>query len=148
MSPVPTRKANVDVWVRGRGRGHRRAFSLIEVLISGSLFLVGIAAVFSSYATAVRLQAHSHHMTRAIIAAEATLEELIYAYSTSGLLVVGEHNVPRRYDEVGRRTDDGRYAVTWVVRPFKVDEVREVEVKVTWDEGGTSRALRLKTWRY
>jgi hypothetical protein len=125
-----------------------RAFSLIEVMVSGVLFLVGVAAVFSSYATAVRILAHNHHMTRAISLAEATLEELVYTFSSSGMLTIGSHAAQRRYDEAGRLDPAGLYEVGWDVRAFKVDEVREVEVHVRWTEERQPRSIQLKTWRY
>lgn len=128
----------------------RRGFSLIEVMVSGTLLVVGLAASFSAYQTIGTHLNHTVHLSTAGSLAEATLEELVLRYPADPALSLGEHvDTPRHYDKNGARVASADvYAVTWNVIPYaKLTTMREVIVKVAWTDVSGARTLEVRTWR-
>lgn len=127
----------------------RRAFSLIEVMVSAALLIVGLTAAFSSFATMTRELNHASRRSTAGALAEATLEELVLRSAADPALALGAHSDNVNFDVGGHRVEgDGFFAVGWDVVPYaRVATVREVRVRVTWTDTGGPRRLELKTWR-
>ena len=60
-----------------------RAFSLLEVLVAGALFLVSVAGVLSATATATATFEHQRKLTQAMSVGEFVLEELLLRYTSA-----------------------------------------------------------------
>jgi len=127
-----------------------RAFSLIEVMVSGALLIVGLAASFSAYASITSQLAHARFRSTAGTLAEQGLEELILRFPADPALTLGPHTTdPRFYDAQGRRSAAAStYQLTWKIVPYpKVSTIREVSVLVEWQERNTPQKLEVTTWR-
>ena len=132
-------------------RRRQRGLSLIEVLVSGALLLIGLSAVFASYSSATRLIAHNAAVTNALQLGEATLEELIARQRGDEQLSLGTHG-PRTYTASGAlveaRDPSGRFTLTWTVQGYAaMAGMREVTVTTAWNEGATKVSTSLTTWR-
>jgi Tfp pilus assembly protein PilV len=140
----------------------RRAFSLVEVMVSGTIFIVGLVGAFSAFNVAGNLAAHAAHRATAINLTEAMLEELIQRYPTDPALHLGDHGASpaeqRVFNAEAHRVDpastDAVYRVTWQVVPFRnhagidaVPGVREIVATCAWREAGKPQSLVLRTWR-
>ncbi|MDP2340668.1 MAG: prepilin-type N-terminal cleavage/methylation domain-containing protein [Deltaproteobacteria bacterium] len=127
----------------------RRAFSLIEVMVSGTLLVVGLAAAFSAYGTIAGQLNHAGRRSTAGALAEGMLEELVLRFPADPALTLGTHvDDPRFYDQGGKRVAAGDFKVTWRVAPYaKVKSIREVTVVVAWTDVGGPRTLEVRTWR-
>lgn len=134
---------------RKKGRSPSRAFSLIETLISAALFFVGLTAIFTTYNTAASLLLHHRHVSRAVVIAEGTLEELIHRYPGDPAIEVGVDAPERRFDRDGRLVAaGGMYVAKYEVDTFAaLPGIREIAVEVRWLEAGETKRLRLRTWR-
>ena len=128
----------------------RRAFSLIEVMVSGTMLVVGLAAAVSAYGTIATELNHASHRSVAGGLAEAALEEMVLRYPADAALTLGPHtNDPRFFDGTGKRVASAPvFTVTWDVASYaKVRSIREVTVRVRWVDVGGPRSLEVKTWR-
>lgn len=135
--------------LRRRGRSPAPAgFTLIEVMISSSILLIGLAAVVSGMAAYTKVQEHQRHMTQAIHIAESAMEEIILAYPSDDDLLVGGHG-PIHYDSLGHEVaGSGTYQVTWAVADASpIPGIKRVDVTVTWNEGTGVKTYALTTWR-
>lgn len=61
----------------------RRGFSLLEVLVAGTLFLVSVSGVLSAASTATTTFEHQRKLTQAMSVGEFVLEELLLRYTSS-----------------------------------------------------------------
>lgn len=142
----------------------RRGFSLIEVMAAGSLFAVGIAAIFSAFSNGAALLEHQRHTSHGIHLTEAVLEEILLWPSGDRQLVVGKVFGPIWFDGFGfvspkaagcPTTSDGlpaadpacRYRVTWSSKPGVVSDVRVVTVTTDWHEREKLRSVSFSTQR-
>jgi Tfp pilus assembly protein PilV len=66
----------------------RRGFSMLEVMIAGTIFLLALAGVVSGYRTANGIYEHQRRTTVAISIAEFEMEELLLRYSSDASLDV------------------------------------------------------------
>lgn len=131
----------------------KRGFSLIEVMVSSVLLLVGVGAAISAYSTLSLQLNHATHRSTAGVLAEATLEEMILRYPEDPEITLGDHSAnPRYFDKMGQRivgaSPDKVFTVTWTVAAYaKVQSIREVTAKIAWSDLGGARTLELSTWR-
>lgn len=147
----------------GSGR-RRRGFSLIEVMAAGSLFAVGIAAIFSAFSNGASLLEHQRHTSHGIHLTEATLEEILLWPSGDRQLVVGPIFGPIWFDSVGFVSPKGagcpttsvglpavdpacRYRVTWSSNPGAVSDIRVVTVTTDWQEREKLSSVSFSTQR-
>lgn len=141
---------------------HRKGFSLVEVMVSGTIFIVGLVGAFSAFGVAANLATHASHRATAINLTEAMLEELVQRYPTDPAIHLGEHGVAagerRAFDADAHRVDPASdavvYRVTWSVTSFRnhagveaVPGVRELVATCSWQEDGKDQSLVLRTWR-
>lgn len=132
---------------RRRRRGSA-AFSLIEVMVAGSIFIIGLAAMFSAFRTASNQFEHQRHVTYGLHVTEATLEELLVRQLGDPLLNGGG---PVLYDARGFLTTvpaQGRYSVSWTSQPnVPLVGLRTISVTTSWAEAGITRSVTLSTQR-
>lgn len=124
-------------------------FSLLEVMISGSMMLAGVAGIMSAYTTLSTHYAHQRHMTYGIQLAEAELEGLLIRFADDALLGPGLHTAVARYDGAGNRVSSGgvyTVDVRVVGHPF-ISGFRRVTVIVRWQERGREASVQLTTER-
>jgi len=134
----------------------RRGFSLIEVMISASMLLIGITAIIMGVHVATRQQEHNRKVGQALIVAERRVEELLMLFPSSLELTDGRHPPAdfERFDSQGRKDgDDFRlfYDVSLATPPGAPPEDRLpgiiIDVTIAWDEAVGSRSLQLRTVR-
>ena len=122
-------------------------FGILEVLISGTMLLLGLAGVVSFAAQADGSAAHQRHITIAAHVAEMQMEKLVLLFPDDARLANGPHTGPR-YDDVGNPAATGRYQTTWQVETATpIAGARSVVVTVTWSEATGTRTTSLKTIR-
>ena len=128
----------------------QRGFSLIEVMVSGVLLIVGMAAALSVYGTIANQQNHTSHRSTAGTIAEAVLEDLVLRYPGDPSLTVGLHDEGRAFDADGARAapSDAVFTATWRVQAYaKLKTIREITVTVVWNDSIGARTLEVTTWR-
>ncbi len=127
--------------------GRFRGFGLLEVLISGSMLVLGLAAVLSFVSSTSGVAAHQRHITQAAHVAELQMEKLLLLPPDEARLTNGVHVGPQ-YDEIGTPSGSGEYQTTWTVAvDSPVTGTRRLTVTVTWSEQGTPRSTTLVTIR-
>ncbi|MDP2340078.1 MAG: hypothetical protein Q8O67_03905 [Deltaproteobacteria bacterium] len=130
----------------------KRAFSLIEVMVSSSLLIVGLTGIVSAMSTTTAQYEHQRHISRGIHIAESAVEELLIRPVSDANLAVGTWPVtPFNYDAEGDRvlSGPGTYHVQWTVSggPVAVPAMRTVKVTVSWTERDSPRSFSLTTIR-
>ncbi len=125
----------------------RRGFSLIEVIISGVLFLVALTGIIGAMSSsgAVRINARQHSEATEI--AEEQMELLLAAARGAPELSPDiAHEERRRPD--GTVAADGIYQLRWTVAPLAaVPTISRVVVEVVWQGPSGERRLSLETNR-
>jgi hypothetical protein len=126
---------------------HPRAFSLLEVFISGSLFLVAIAGFAGAVSASSDVRRDARlHMAAAELA-EERLEELLAAASDAPELRRGATH-QARVTEDGVASPTGPFLMEWTSSPVVgVASVSRIVVSVKWLSGMRTRSLRLETCR-
>lgn len=125
-----------------------RGFSLIEVMISASLLLVGLAGSLAAISTYQKNVAHQRHLTQGIHIAETAMEQMLLVYPSDPLLTDGDHG-PQSYDEVGHHVaSGGKYNAYWSVESgIPIPGMRKLSVRVEWMEGADGRNVEFFTYR-
>jgi Tfp pilus assembly protein PilV len=124
-------------------------FSMMEVMLSSSMMLVGIAGMFSAYSTLSDHYAHQRYMTEGLHIAEAELEGMLIRFRDDPLLSAGVHPEVSGYNKMGVRTlgtpfftVDVRVSAHPVVAGY-----RRVTVIVRWPERGRIASVQLSSVR-
>lgn len=130
-------------------RGPRRApraFGLLEVLISGTMLVIGLAAAAQFVSNSSSVQTHERHRVTAVHVAEQTMERLLVLFPDHADLAGGVHT-GSTFNDLGE-PGAGPYQVQWTVSAGDpMPGVRRVVVEVRWTENGTNRTLQLETIR-
>ena len=112
----------------------QHGFSLLEVLISVSIFSVGLLAVASMQMTAAKGNHFSGALTEASYLAVGQMETLLSLPYTDDELAAGGHPDPPLIESI--------YTVTWnVAEDETTDNTKNIHVTVAWTERGTPRTL-------
>lgn len=140
---TPSKTSQKRLRLRQKGP---RAFTLLEVMISGSIFLIGFAGTMLGVSAAMDLYGQHRRSTIAIQLAEANLEELLFKLQGTPVLSPGDHT-GYTYTKEGLRTNtEAFFQSAWTITPEQpISGMRAIEVKVTWP--GASRPVRLRTFR-
>ena len=129
-----------------RRRAQPRGFSLIEVMVASAILLVGISASVIGFGAASQAYTHQQKLSQATLLAEANMEELIGLLPGHANLDPGAHG-PRHYDHEGRaQATPSTYAVSWTITTTAAG-LRDIIVKVQWQEQVGTRSLSLRTQR-
>ncbi len=134
-----------------------RGFSLVEVIVSSSMLLVGITGITMGVNVASRQHEHDRKVASAIVIAERRMEELLLLFPTSLLLSDGRHPAEgfERFGADGKRRDDGEFRLFYVATPATppgaaIEDTLPgliLEVQIAWDESVGERKLDLRTVR-
>jgi prepilin-type N-terminal cleavage/methylation domain-containing protein len=127
----------------------KRAFSLIEVMASSALLLVGLSAVFSSFGSLSHLVAHNRKVDTGVHIAQQVAEELTSLARTSSELKGGIHT-GARYNDLGQRVGDGAFLVTWTVSSWaspQLNSFARIVVTTSWEEEGEAKSIDLTLYR-
>lgn len=124
-----------------------RGFGMLEVLISGTMLVLGLAAVLSFASSTSGIAAHQRCITQGAHVAELQIEKLLLLPPDDARLTGGVHVGPR-YDDVGRPSASGDYHTTWSVAvDVPITGARQITLTVTWTEQGTPHSTTLTTIR-
>ena len=128
-------------------RSQHRGFGILEVLISGTMLVLGLAAVLSFASSTSGVAAHQRHITQGAHVAELQMEKLLLLSPDDARLDSGTHVGPR-YDEVGTPSATGEYHTTWSVAvDTPITSTRTITLTVTWTERAVQRSTTLTTIR-
>lgn len=131
---------------RTQNRRRPHGFTLLEVMISGTIFLVGFAGTLLGVTTALDLYGQHRRSTIAIQLAEATMEELLLTLQGTPVLSAGEHDGTDFTKEGTPTNTDVFFHSSWTVTPeTPISGMKAIEVKITWP--GASRPVLLRTYR-
>lgn len=126
-----------------------RAFTLLEVLVAGALFLVGTAAVLGGWRSILVSMDQQRRSTEAVALADDVLDDLRLRPRDHADLDVGAHSrfFTRLRKPSAAAVADG-YRVDWTVHGSNGQTFRRIDVVVRWR--GTDRrehALPFPTFR-
>jgi hypothetical protein len=134
-----------------------RGFSLIEVIISSSMLLVGITGITMGVHVATRQHEHDRKVAAALIIAERRMEELLLLFPSSLELSDGRHPEDgfELFGSDGRRAPDGEFRLSYTATPATPPGASQedilpgliLDVRVAWDESVGERKLDLRTVR-
>jgi Tfp pilus assembly protein PilV len=124
-----------------------RGFSLVEVIVSGTLLVIGIAGVLVGATVAIGLHEHQKKVGQAVVIAEQRMESLLLLFPSSTELVAGRHPASGfvSFDADGRPGGDAFRASYEVSAANPVGQ--RVALTVEWDERGRTRSFELVTVR-
>ena len=127
----------------------KRGFSILEALFAGSILILGLAGVASTYSGASAAFAHQRDSARAIAIAESFLEQVVLLPPTSPLLTAGAHDA-RHFDVDGgvdAPENEAHFAMDWTVTAnVPTPGMKEVVVVVRWKRD-RDHQIRLFTYR-
>jgi prepilin-type N-terminal cleavage/methylation domain-containing protein len=131
---------------RTKTKRRSQGFTLLEVMISGTIFLIGFAGTLLGVTAAMDLYGQHRRSTIAIQLAEATMEELLFTLQGTPALRAGTH-AGSDFTKEGKPTNtDVFFESSWTVTPeTPISGMKAIEVKVTWP--GASRPVFLRTYR-
>lgn len=124
-------------------------FGMMEVLLSSSMMLVGIAGMFSAYSTLSDHYAHQRYMTEGLHIAEAELEGMLIRFRDDPLLAAGVHPEVAGYNRLGVKTLGTAFFTVEVrvsAHPI-ISGYRRVTVVVRWPERGRIASVQLSSVR-
>jgi Tfp pilus assembly protein PilV len=125
----------------------RRGFSLLEVMISGSLFLLAIAGFVGAVSATSDVRRDARLFTVAAELAEEQLERLLAAASDAPELRRGQTH-EQRVNDAGVASQTGGFVIRWTVSPVTdVPSVSRIALQVEWHSGTRPRTLSLETCR-
>ena len=142
----PVHRPSISAGTRARSRG-ARGFSLVEVMLTMSMLLIGVTALSQSLPLVFQTAAHDVRVNVADRLARSVLEESIDAHA-SGTLASGA-GTPERYTDKGEVSSGGAYVVTTTVTDNAVvTGGRKIDVEVSWTEATKPHAWALFTYVY
>ena len=130
---------------RAHPRRGMRGFSFVEIIITVSLLLIGIAALSGTLPLAFGIVAHDRHVDNAARIAAGALDAAIDR-NARHVLSAGSTG-PDVVDATGEAAAAGAYSVsTVVVDDFLVPGGRSIVVTVSWTDDGGSRSRAFTTY--
>jgi type IV pilus assembly protein PilV len=113
----------------------QKGFSLIEILISMTIFAIGVLALAEMQITAIRGNAFSSTTTDGTTLAQDRIEQLMNLPYDDANLNAGNHGP----------VTQGVYNVSWdVANNSPVTNTKTVNVSVTWTANGWNRSVSLR----
>jgi prepilin-type N-terminal cleavage/methylation domain-containing protein len=133
---------------------HNRGFTLIEVLISLIVAVIGIVAILQLQGVFLSTASDSQQRAMATAVAEKKLEELrgfdSIATTSSSLNSFNDINSGSGAENVTAGSTTYTYSLDWTVTPYKASgavasmasaDFKNVTVNVSWDSGASSLSL-------
>jgi len=126
----------------------QKGFSLLEILIAISILAVGLLALAQMQITSIQGNAFSSRTTDATTFAQDALEQLMALDYTDADLTDGWHP-PGSQAQVSatQQAQPGgvTYTLSWdVTENSPIDDVKTIDMTVTWSEGGRQRTLSMQ----
>lgn len=136
----PVRKRTLPAPVRG--------FSLVEVMVAATFYLVSLAGVLMGIEAARGMYEHQRKMTVALALSESLMEEFLLYQRGDSRIAAGAHG-PENYNGNLDLDGAGQYVARWTVTPsVPTANLREITLTITWPEKlAGSRSLVFKTVR-
>lgn len=110
-----------------------RGFTLLEAIIAGALFLIGITGVLTAWQSILVSMEHQRRCVDAVSVAEDVLDDLRLRHRDAPELKIGTHE---RYFTKTRapapEADPLGYTVEWEVLDNGANTFRRVELVVRW----------------
>lgn len=122
-------------------------FSLMEVLVAIAMISVAIIAASHSNDLITKNFHNSRDFVKAHTIGTALMEELLSVYNSDPKLTPGQHS--QNYDRDGRKINGpGPYTATWDVQDnTPLTSIREIRLRVNFNDGGTQRGVHFHTFR-
>lgn len=119
---------------RGRRTCRSSGFTLPEVLISGTILVVGLGATMAAFGMSRRSAIMAQRQTQAMHRARGVMENLSAQSFGSSQLALGRHTLP-----------DGHYDVSAVSGDTRT---RQIDVRIRWSgtRPGRTNEFPLTTW--
>ena len=123
-------------------RGAARGFSLIEVLLAGTIFIVAVTAMTSTFSSASVTGTLALHRDQARDMARQRLEELVAMPTGSPLLLESKE----RRNTAGALDPNGLFRISWTGTRHETLAILRIALGVEWTEGGVQK-VTLETMR-
>ncbi len=124
-----------------------RGFTILEVMMSGSILILALAGTLSGMSTALKLHQNSQKASIALHIAESEIETLLIARRTDDRLKIGSLG-PRHFDRKGDEVSSAnQFELQTDVSALAIGDIKSVVVTVKWENMGTQKQLLLKSMR-
>lgn len=124
-----------------------RGFGILEVLISSTMLVAGLAGIIQAQASITSVVARERRLMTATHVGEQTMERLLMLQPTDGSLTGTTHTGPQ-FDDEGSPSATGRFRTRWTVTPADpIAGVRRLVVEVEWNDGAAVRVVSFNTIR-
>ena len=112
-------------------RGRPWGFTLVEVLVALVIIAFSFVGLLGLHARSINVIARDQQLTRATLLARELVSQIQFQVATGGLQQLGDAN----------GTFEGFPGFRWErqVIPTNLDEMRQVVVRVIWDERAPNR---------
>ncbi len=126
MSSTPAKCPHTTSTRRQRSGG----FTLLEVMVALAVIAFGLVGLLGLHARNIKLIARNQNLTRATLLARELVSQIQFQVLSSGLQGLGD----------SQGTFEGYPGYRWErqVVPTGLDEMREVVIRVIWDERSPS----------
>jgi type IV pilus assembly protein PilV len=129
-------KCNRKMETKRSGTKKEGGFTLLEVIMAISILTVGLLAVASMQASAIRGNAISRDYTESTDKVQDVMEKLLSLNFSANELNAGDHTE----GELGLDTTD-KYSVIWSVQnDTPISGVKTIFVTVQWQERGVQKS--------
>jgi type II secretion system protein I len=114
----------------GRVSRRRAGFTLLEVLVALAVIAFAFVGLLGLHARSIKMIARDQNLTRATLLTRELVSQIQFQVMTNGLQNLGD----------SQGTFDGFPGYRWErqVLPTGLDEMREVVIRVIWDERNPS----------
>jgi type II secretion system protein I len=114
----------------GRVSRRRAGFTLLEVLVALAVIAFAFVGLLGLHARSIKMIARDQNLTRATLLTRELISQIQFQVMTNGLQDLGD----------SQGTFDGFPGYRWErqVLPTGLDEMREVVIRVIWDERNPS----------
>lgn len=133
-----------------RGRASR-GFTLVEVIVAGTFFLVSFAGMVTGISYATKQYEHQRNLTSAIAVCETVMEQLMLLQQNDARLTAGD-TTTQHYDidgnQVAQSSASAVFTGEWsVAGDTPLQGLRTITLTISWEESVGTRNLQLESVR-